>query len=138
MRDQEGHRPQLSRAGFRGSTANLLTNIVDFRGFKSSIILIIRGGIPRPMRDFPESLSRAMLVGVMLVGRLGVRTSEHRFSTRTVVSPWGPVQKHVLLFLFGGNTNRRHERFSHQTENSEAPVFHHPFSFTFIHFYDLS
>ena len=30
-------------------TPNLLTNIVDFRGFDSSTILIIRGGIPRPM-----------------------------------------------------------------------------------------
>ena len=45
---------------------------MDFRGFDSSIILILRGGIPRPIGDFPESLSRAMLVGVMLVGRWGV------------------------------------------------------------------
>ena len=52
--------------------ANSPTNIVEFRGFDSSIILILRGGILRPIRDFPESLSQAMLVGVMLVGRLGV------------------------------------------------------------------
>ena len=31
-----------------GITANL-TNIVDFRGFDSSTILISRGGIPRPI-----------------------------------------------------------------------------------------
>ena len=31
-----------------------------------------RSGIPRPIRDFPESLSQAILVGIMLVGRLGV------------------------------------------------------------------
>ena len=31
------------------STPNLPTNIVDFRGFDSSIILILRGGIPRPI-----------------------------------------------------------------------------------------
>ena len=36
-------------------------------------MLIIRGGIPRPIGDFPESLSQAILVGVMLVGRSGVR-----------------------------------------------------------------
>ena len=36
---------------------------MDFRGFDSSIILILRGGIPRPIGDFPESLSQAMLVG---------------------------------------------------------------------------
>ena len=53
-------------------TANLPTNIVDFGGLDSSIILSLRGGIPRPMGDFPESLSQAMLVGIMLVGRLGV------------------------------------------------------------------
>ena len=41
-------------------TANLPTNIVDFRGFDSSIILIQRGGILRPIGDLPESLSQAM------------------------------------------------------------------------------
>ena len=55
------------------ATADLPTNIMDFRGFYSSIILILRAGIPRPTGDFPESLSQAMLVGVMLVGRLSVR-----------------------------------------------------------------
>ena len=50
---------------------NLPTNIVDFRGFDSSTILILRGGIPRPLGNFLESLSQAMLVGIMLVGRLG-------------------------------------------------------------------
>ena len=56
--------------------ANLPTNIVDFRGFDSSlIILILRGGIPRPIGDFPESLSQAILVGILLVGGLGVPVS---------------------------------------------------------------
>ena len=48
-------------------------NIVDFRRFDSSEMLFFRGGIPRPIGDFPESLNQAMLVGTMLVGRLGVR-----------------------------------------------------------------
>ena len=52
--------------------ANLRTNIMGLRGFDSSMIFILRGGIPRPIGDFPESLSQAMLVGIMLVGRLGV------------------------------------------------------------------
>ena len=56
----------------RHSTANLPTNIMDFRGFDSGIILIFRGRIPRPIGDFLESLSRAILVGIMLVGRLGI------------------------------------------------------------------
>ena len=53
-------------------TAHLPPNIVDFRGFASGIILILRGGIPRPTGNFPESSSQAILVGIMLVGRLGV------------------------------------------------------------------
>ena len=52
-------------------TPNLPTNIVDFGGFASSIILIQRGGILRPIGDFPESLTRAMLVGTILLGGLG-------------------------------------------------------------------
>ena len=55
-----------------GCTPNLPTNIVDFGGFDSSIIFISRGGIPRSTGNFPESLSQAMLVGTMIVGRLGV------------------------------------------------------------------
>ena len=49
-------------------TANLRTKILDFRGFHSSRILILRGGIPRPIRDSPESLSQAILAWMMLVG----------------------------------------------------------------------
>ena len=44
-------------------TVNLRTNIVGFRGFDSSIILILRGGIPRPMGSFPESLGQATFAG---------------------------------------------------------------------------
>ena len=53
-------------------TANRRSNIMDFRGFDSGVILIVRGGIPRPIGNFPESLSQAILIGIMLVGRLGV------------------------------------------------------------------
>ena len=53
-------------------TPNLPTNTVDFGGCDSSIILIYRGGILMSIGDFPESLSQATLVGIMLVGRLGV------------------------------------------------------------------
>ena len=52
----------------------------DFRGFDSSGILILRGGIPSPIGNFPESLSQAILVGVILVGRLGVRAARGRVS----------------------------------------------------------
>ena len=46
---------------------------MDFGGFDSSIVLILRGGIPRPVGNFLESLSQAILGGIMLVGKLGVR-----------------------------------------------------------------
>ena len=53
----------------------ILLHIVGFRGFDSSIILTLRGGVPRPIGDSLESLTQAMLVGVMLVGGLGVAHS---------------------------------------------------------------
>ena len=67
--------PCFHVAGRDAATAtapNPPTNIVEFEGLDSSIILILRGGIPRSIGNFPESLSQAMLVGTMLVGRLGV------------------------------------------------------------------
>ena len=48
--------------------------ILGFRGFDSSIILILRGGIPRPIGDFPESLSQAMLVGCDVSREIGRTT----------------------------------------------------------------
>ena len=53
------------------TAANLRTRTLDFRGFDSGRILILRGGIPRPVGNFPERLSQAILVGMILVGRLG-------------------------------------------------------------------
>ena len=52
--------------------AKLRTKIMDFRGFDSIIILFLSGGVLMSIGDFQESLSRAILVGIMLVGRLGV------------------------------------------------------------------
>ena len=65
-------------ASFQRVTANLRTNIMDFRGFNSSVVLIIRSGILMSIGDFPESLSQAILVGIMLVGKLGVWKSGPR------------------------------------------------------------
>ena len=53
--------------------ANLRTKPLDFRGFDSSTILILRGGILRSIGNFPESFSQAILAGRLLVGGLGVR-----------------------------------------------------------------
>ena len=54
------------------ATPNPPNNTVHFRGLDSKMILNERVGILRPIGDFPESLSQAMLAGIMLVGRLGV------------------------------------------------------------------
>ena len=56
----------------RRHTANLRTKILDFRGFDSSIILMLRGGILMSTGNFPESLSQRNSVGRFLVVRLGV------------------------------------------------------------------
>ena len=64
------------------ATANLRTNIMDFRGFDSSRILILSGGILMPIGDFPESFCQAILVGIMLVGRLGVGRRQEARGTR--------------------------------------------------------
>ena len=53
-------------------TANLSTKILDLGGVDSGTILIFRGGILMSVGSFPESSSRAILVGRFLVGRLGV------------------------------------------------------------------
>ena len=53
-------------------TANLRTQTMDFRGLDSSRILIVRGGILMSIGNFPESLSQAILVGIISGSRLGV------------------------------------------------------------------
>ena len=62
-----------------GGTPSLPTYIVDFRGSDSSIILILRGGIFTSIGDSPESLSRAMLVGTILVRSVFI-ISNRKFS----------------------------------------------------------
>ena len=57
---------------------------MDFGGFDSGITLISSGGIYRPIGDFPESLSQAMLVGTILVGGLGVHITRSILTCVTV------------------------------------------------------
>ena len=47
-------------------TANLRTKILGFRGFDSSIILILRGATLMFVGDLPESLSQAILAWATL------------------------------------------------------------------------
>ena len=55
---RDGRRTSLQT---RTLTAHLRTKILDFRGFDSSRILILWGGILRSIGNFPESLSQRIL-----------------------------------------------------------------------------
>ena len=51
------------------------------QGLTQALILNLRGEIPRRIGDLPDNLSQAMLVEIILVGRLGVsKDSTHRCS----------------------------------------------------------
>ena len=82
---------QLYRFKSSWSTANLPTNTMDVRVFDSSMILIVRGGISRPTGDFPESWTQAMLLGMILVGRLAVAPPLHAAGREEQGLPEGGV-----------------------------------------------
>ena len=45
---------------------------LDFGGFDSSRILVLRGGILRSAGNFPEILTQRISTGIVLAGRLGL------------------------------------------------------------------
>ena len=71
-------------------SANLRAKLLDFRGFDSSIIFILRGEILMSVGNFPESSRQAILVGIILVGRLGVAAcpDRRRPPTRARTTQW--------------------------------------------------
>ena len=79
-----GEDPASDKSGPWGSpiTGNLRTKILKFRGFDSSRIPTLRDGSIMSIGDFPESLSRRNLVGIVLVGRLAVARSTLATQTR--------------------------------------------------------
>ena len=76
-------------------TANLRTKILDFRGFDSSRISILRGGIPWRIGNFPESLSQQLLAGIILVGRLGAACRSPRPSIL-----WQRVPPWIYIYIY--------------------------------------
>ena len=52
-------------------TSVFSTKIVDFKGFDSSKILMLRGGLLMSTGGFPEMLSQQILAGIILAGRFG-------------------------------------------------------------------
>ena len=56
------HHQRLLKVPAGARTANLRTEIMDFKLFVSSRILILRCGILRPIGDFQESLSQAIFL----------------------------------------------------------------------------
>ena len=73
---------------------------MDFGGFDSSAISISRGGFPMFIGNSPESLSQAMLVGIMLVGRLGVDGSGAGSIGTAMVSLWQPRRKSSDIYIY--------------------------------------
>ena len=51
--------------------ANVCAKIVDFRGFDSSRVLMLKVGILMFIGDLPETSSQRIVAGIILVGRLG-------------------------------------------------------------------
>ena len=94
--------PDAERGRFRGA-ANLPTRILDFKGFDSSRILILRGGILMSVGNFPESLSQGILAGVILVRRLGVGpgsigSTPARLRSRGVSLIEDYLHKHIYIY----------------------------------------
>ena len=99
-------------AGKRGAprlcTANLRTKILYFGGFDSGSILSLGGGIQRPLEDPQECLSQAILVWIILVGRLGVGLLEIPVSVKKTLlfcellpcSPAAETALQPLLWCF--------------------------------------
>ena len=65
--------PAPGKDGRAPKTAAPSHKLMDFRGFGSNIIFILRDEIPRAIWGFPERLSQAILAGTILLGRLGVQ-----------------------------------------------------------------
>ena len=87
----------MSLSGFSTDSAlltvNLRTKILDFRGFYTSIILSLRRGILMSIGKFPESLSQQILVGIILVGRLGVLHRLCGIGTEVGTHCWAQMQR---------------------------------------------
>ena len=99
---------------------------MDFRGFDSSIILNLRGGIPRTIGNFPESLSHAILVGTMLVGRSGVQSTNSRGGEQSATRPKGRGS-HRIRVLYSADTGiTRFRSASHLIVICMCPLFRGP------------
>ena len=70
-------------------TANLGTKILDFRGFDSRGVLILMGGIILSIGNLPETMSRRILAGIILVGRSGDYLSRDNLSREIMVAHRG-------------------------------------------------
>ena len=97
-------------------TANLRTKILDFRGFDSFRISILRDGflVTKGNCHCLESLSQSILAGIILVGRLGVpgwsdtaaRRARDRCARPTALAAEPPI------------TNNNETRFKHSTQHT--------------------
>ena len=80
------------------STVNLRAKILDFRGFYSSRILNLRGGILMPIGNIPKLQSQQILVAIILVGRLGV--DGRHFSRPARASGGEYIYIYIYMFTY--------------------------------------
>ena len=96
---KEGQTPRSRRSKVTSvPTANLRTEILDFRGFDPSRILILRGGTLMSIGNFPESLRRAIFVGIILVGRLGL--PEPLYTYIYIYIMYTHVCTHIYIYIY--------------------------------------
>ena len=84
-------------------TANLRTKFLDFRGLDPSMILSLRGGILMSIGNSPEIMCQRILVGIILVGRLGVlravRAHTYRYARYCHGIQWLSPSPHTCVIV---------------------------------------
>ena len=89
-------------------TVNLRTKILDFGGFDSSRILILGGGIPMSIGDFPEIASRQILAGrigelasrQILAGRIADLSESTNLSREILVPGTKTNSVHIYIYIY--------------------------------------
>ena len=81
------------------ATANLRTKILDLRGFDSSIIVSLRGGILMPIGDFLEILSQGILVGIIHLSR-EIGRARQALRPRPKQLDWREEYTNIYIYIY--------------------------------------
>ena len=100
-------------------------------GFTQAESEFVRGGIPRPIGNSPESLSQAILVGIILVGRLGAccihmaRSVSRRARVRRAQSIYISVCIYIIciyIYIYTCMYEKERERESERERERPGPL----------------